>query len=116
MSLLENHFSETIVRALKPETRGAIAFGRNISDDDALDRFVRDISADFGVFDVRRRESGFTARRMHGLEEFGETLEAVTRHGLQQAMTRSVASSGGIACILEVASSVSLPWISMTLR
>ena len=92
MSLLENHFSETIVRALKPETRHTIAFGRNISDDDALDRFVRDISADFGVFDVRRQESGFTARRMHGLEEFGETLEAVTRHDLQQSMTRSVVS------------------------
>ncbi len=92
MSRLENHFSETIAGVLKPETRHAIAFGRDISDDETLDRFVHDVSGDFGIFDIQHESSGFTARRVLGLGEFGETFEAVSRHELQRAMTSSVAS------------------------
>jgi radical SAM protein with 4Fe4S-binding SPASM domain len=44
MSLLENHFSERILSVLSADVRRSIAFDRNMTDEQALDCFIRGMS------------------------------------------------------------------------
>ena len=92
MIQFENHFSEKIVSAVSAETRQAIAPNRTISDEEALDRFIRELADDFGIYDIQQSGGEFTARRVHRLGVFGETLQARNRHALQQAITAGVMS------------------------
>ncbi|MEQ1811911.1 MAG: radical SAM protein [Terricaulis sp.] len=99
MTLLENHFTSQINLVLSAETKQAIGYNRNISDEEAASRFIEDVSDDLGVFDIQERADGtFCARRM-GTTTNAPELVANTRHELQAAMVAEVVSRYDIVLV-----------------
>jgi radical SAM protein with 4Fe4S-binding SPASM domain len=93
MAIIDNHFSEEIISVLPPETRNALRYDREISDDEARWRFVRDLGANLGVFDISHSDNRWAARRRYaadasGSYQYGDALEATTRHELHDLMRR----------------------------
>jgi radical SAM protein with 4Fe4S-binding SPASM domain len=93
MSLIENHFSASIVSTLAQETYAAIGYGRNLTDEDAMDRLIQDLSEDFGFFDIQKSESGYTARRMTSLQTSTDLLHAASRYELHNEMKKTITSA-----------------------
>ena len=105
MALIDNHFSEEITRVLSRSTRAALGYERGISDDEARWMFVRDVSENLGIFDIAKDDKTWVARRVSaGAEpvtyEYGEALNAATRHELHELMRRD-ADSGLYVELLE---------------
>lgn len=82
MSLLDNHFSEAITRVLDDKVRESIGFTRNISDTEAMDIFIKELSKTFRIFEIFETENGFEAHRS-GSEQ---PIKAKKRHELQKLM------------------------------
>jgi hypothetical protein len=93
MSLLENHFSDRILSVMSPSTRQSIAFGRDCSDESALDLFVRELSASLAVFDIDNSSNRISARRVHGISDRGDLIEADSANELQDLMSREISSA-----------------------
>lgn len=95
MTLLDNHFSESICAVLSPETRRLIGFERTISDTEARALFIRDIGRHYRIFRIEKQQTTFRARRISSitrqsalaLQESATVLEANSRHELHSLMT-----------------------------
>jgi hypothetical protein len=97
MAAIDNHFSEEIARVLSAETRHAIRYDREISDDESRWLFVRDLSLNIGVFDLEQNGKRWSARRVTagsspGAYEHGQVLAAESRHELHGLMRREADS------------------------
>ena len=87
MALIDNHFSEPIVRALSPRAKKAIGFDRSLSDEDALWTLIADIEERIGVFDIQDTAGVYSARRVTaspaGLLSYADPVTASSGHELQ---------------------------------
>jgi radical SAM protein with 4Fe4S-binding SPASM domain len=96
MALLDNHFDQTIVRAMSPAVKKTIAYDRTMSDEEALWHLVADVQERVGVFDISERDGRHAARRVvggpNGQLYFAEPIVAPSRHELQRQMHELSAS------------------------
>lgn len=104
MSLMENHFSESIYSRLDKETVAALSASRNISDEKALKLFIDNIKNDCGIFDIHQEGRLFKADRVVGLsgvepiyDNMG-TLQAGSRHELHDLMIKSMQQTNHAEC------------------
>jgi radical SAM protein with 4Fe4S-binding SPASM domain len=96
MALLDNHFSESIIRVLSPQAKKAIGYDRTLSDDDALWTLIADIQEKIGVFDIQDTAGVYSARRVSAgperLLSYSDPVTAPSAHAMQvqlQALSAS---------------------------
>jgi len=96
MALIDNHFSEPIMRALSPQARKAIGYERTLSDNEALWTLIADIQERIGVFDIQDTGGEFSACRVTAGPgsslSYGEAVTASSAHALQVQLQELSAS------------------------
>jgi radical SAM protein with 4Fe4S-binding SPASM domain len=93
MFLMRNHFNERIMTALPADIKNAIAFDRQISNEEALDLFIRNLSDDLTVFDIEGSAVSYTARQILSIHERGGPIAAGTQPDLYKRLTAETNSS-----------------------
>lgn len=101
MALIDNHFSEEIAGLFSPEARHALRYEREISDDEALWRLVRDLGHNVGVFEIAENGRHWSARKISaasdpGRYEYGESLHAESRHDLHSVMLQEADTGANV--------------------